>query len=275
MSSVAYIEPVPRASARVMAALTNIAEEIRGTLIRIVAYLCGIGVLALIAADVASRLQDDVDLSARPELRQAAWRQIERPQPAFAAPTADTAGKTESYEIHRNTDGGRKDILQWSAAGTALPVTSIEVYRAGDEVPGFGPASLEIAARTALWNVRGVQAAGVIDTKFGPVSLVAFAASAAGKPLSCTGFVRSFEDPLMQIDGWTCGGDAQPAGRQAVTCLLNRLTLLAAGSDPKLVDLFARAELRRQVDCGATTPTDNGWLSTMDEPQLRGAVASN
>jgi len=275
MSSVTYVEAAPAASARVMAVLTNMAAEVRATFIRILAYLCGIAVLALIAADFVSRIQDDIDLLQRPELRQAAWRQIERPQPAFAAPSPDTSGTTESYEIYRHADGGRKDILQWSAAGTALPLTSIEIYRPGGEVPGFGPASLEIAARTALWNVRDVQAAGVIDTKFGSVSLVAFAATAASKPINCTGFVRGFEDPLVQISGWSCGGAAQPAERQAVACLLNRLALLAAGSDPKLATLFARAELRREADCGATTSAENGWLGTMDEPQLRGAVASN
>src|SRR5437879_5491018 len=112
MSSVAYTEPAPSASARAMVALTNMVAEVRATFIRVLAYFCGITVLALIAADFVSRIQDDVDLLQRPELRQAAWRQVERPQPAFAAPSPDTSGKTESYEIYRHADGGRKDILQ-------------------------------------------------------------------------------------------------------------------------------------------------------------------
>lgn len=166
-------------------------------------------------------------------------------------------------------------MLKWSDAGVALPWAEIEIYRPGEESPGFSPATIEIGARTALWNVRDAQAGGVIDSKFGPVSLVAFSTEAAGKRLSCTGFARSFEDPQVQISGWTCGGAAQAGGRQAVACLLNRLTLLAAGSDPKLAELFARSELKRQADCGSAASTSENWLSTVDEPELRGAVASN
>lgn len=254
-----------------IATLSSFADEIRATAMRILAYLCGVAVLALVATDIATRLQDDVDLSPRPALRQQTWRPLERPIPAFAAPSPDLSDKTATYEILRHTEGGRKDVLKWSAAGVALPWAEIEIYRPGDESPGFAPASLEIGARTALWNVRDVQADGVIDSKFGPMSLVAFSTQAAGKRVSCTGFARNFDDPQMQISGWTCGGSAQPSGRQAATCLLNRLTLLAAGSDPKLAELFARSELKRQADCGSAAFTSESWLNTLDEPDLRGA----
>ena len=261
---------------RLIATLTSLADEFRATTMRIMAYLCGVAVLALIATDIASRLTDDIDFSPRLPLRQSAWQSVERPIPAFAAPLPDLAGKTATYEILRHAEGGRKDIMKWSDAGVAMPWAEIEIYRPGTESIGFAPATLEIGARTALWNVREVQADGVIDSKFGPVSLVAFSREAAGKTLNCTGFARSFDDPGLQISGWTCGGAAQqPAGRQAVACLLNRLTLLAAGSDPKLAELFARSELKRQADCSSAAFASDGWLDTLDEPELRGAVATN
>ena len=258
-----------------VAMLAGFVDEMRATAMRILAYLCGIAVLAMVGTDIASRLQDDVDLSPRPALRQQAWRPIERPIPAFAVPPPDLSGKTATYEIFRHTEGGRKDVLRWSDAGVALPWAEIEIYRPGQEAPGFAPATLEIGARTALWNVRDVQAGGVVESKFGPVSLVAFSTQAAGKRLNCTGFARSFDDPQVQISGWTCGGTAQSGGRQAAACLLNRLTLLAAGSDPKLAELFAHSELKRQADCGAAAFTGENWLSTVDEPELRGPVATN
>ncbi len=258
-----------------MTTLTSFADELRATTMRIMAYLCGLAVLALIATDMASRLQDDSDLAPRPPLRQAAWHPVERPIPAFAASSADLAEKTATYEILRHAEGGRKDVLKWSDAGVAMPWAEIEIYRPGAESPGFTPASLEIGARTALWNVRDVQADGVIDSKFGPVSLVAFSSKAAGKSLNCTGFARSFDDPQLQLSGWICGGSAQTSGRQAAACVLNRLNLLAAGSDPKLAELFARSELKRQADCGSTAFASESWLNTLDEPELRGAVATN
>jgi hypothetical protein len=256
---------------RLIATLTGLADEFRATTMRIMAYLCGVAVLALIATDIASRLQDDIDFSPGLVLRQSAWRPIERPIPAFAASSSDLAEKTAAYEILRHAEGGRKDVMKWSDAGVAMPWAEIEIYRPGAESIGFAPATLEIGARTALWNVRDVQADGVIDSKFGPVSLVAFSAPAVGKVLHCTGFARSFDDPGLQISGWTCGGAAQPAGRQAVACLLNRLTLLAAGSDPKLAELFARSELKRQADCGSPASASESWLNSLDEPELRGA----
>src|SRR5437660_1151425 len=100
---------------RAMVALTSMANELRAVVVRIMAYLCGVAVLALIAADLTSRIQDDVDLAPRASLREAAWQQVERPKPAFAAPVPDLSEKTESYEIIRHPDGGgRKDILRWS-----------------------------------------------------------------------------------------------------------------------------------------------------------------
>ncbi len=264
-----------RHEAGLIATLTSFADEFRATTMRIMAYLCGVAVLALVATDIASRLKDDVDFSSRPALRQSAWQPVERPIPAFAAPSPDLAEKTATYEILRHAEGGRKDVMKWSDAGVAMPWAEIEIYRPAAESPGFAPATLEIGARTALWNVREVQADGVIDSKFGPISLVAFSTEAAGKTLSCTGFARNFDDPQLQISGWSCGGAAQPAGRQAVACLLNRLTLLAAGSDPKLAELFARSELKRQPDCSSASFASEGWLNTLDEPELRGTVASN
>jgi len=260
---------------KLITALTGFADEVRATTMRIMAYLCGVAVLALLATDIASRLQDDIDLSPRLPLRQSAWRAVERLIPAFAAPSPDLGDKTATYEILRHAEGGRKDVLKWSDAGVAMPWTEIEIYRPGAEGAGFVPASLEIAGRTALWNVRDVQADGVIDSKFGPVSLVAFSTQAAGKRLACTGFARSFDDPVVQISGWICGGSAQANGRQAAACLLNRLTLLAAGSDPKLAELFARSELKRQADCGSAAYASESWLNTLAEPELRGPVATN
>ena len=54
--------------------------------------------------------------------------------------------------------------------------------------------------------------------------------------------------------------------------MLNRLTLLSAGNDPKLAELFARAELRRG-DCAASgaPALSADWLTGTDNPLLRGA----
>jgi hypothetical protein len=76
----------------------------------------------------------------------------------------------------------------------------------------------------------------------------------------------------LRISGFSCQGDAIPLRRAALGCMLNRLTLLAAGNDARLAELFARAELRRN-DCQA--PSQPGlsadWVTGAGNPSLRGA----
>ena len=75
----------------------------------------------------------------------------------------------------------------------------------------------------------------------------------------------------LRISGWSCQGDTVPARRASIACMLNRLTLLSAGNDPKLAELFARAE-RRRSDCAAsgTQALSADWLTGTDSPRLRG-----
>jgi hypothetical protein len=63
--------------------------------------------------------------------------------------------------------------------------------------------------------------------------------------------------------------------RGMLACALDRLSLLSAGSEPKLGALFARAELKRTY-CGqnsvfvAATRKRNDWIEAARDPRLRG-----
>ncbi len=256
---------------RVHPVLINFAEEFRAVFVRLMAYACGVAAMALIASDLFSGVASNMVEAAIPLRSRDAWSAAVRPQPAFAAPVADFSGQSESYEILRHPEGGRKDILRWSAALTEVPLSQIELYRPGAELTAFGPVASEIAARIADGRTDAVQAAGVIETKFGPVALVGFASHVSGKPQPCIGFAHSFETPRLQISGWSCRGDNAQAQRQAISCALDRLTMLSAGNDPKLADLFARAELKR---AGCSNPSQADWVTTTGEPQLRGSFAA-
>ena len=72
-------------------------------------------------------------------------------------------------------------------------------------------------------------------------------------PRKCLAFVRSYDDPRMQISGWFCQGSSELIERSTLACALDRLTLLAAGSEPKVGVLFAQAELNRSF-CGQRNP---------------------
>jgi hypothetical protein len=256
---------------RVHPVLINFAEEFRAISVRLMAYLCGVGALALIAADLFAPQRSDTVEVAVPLRNRDAWTAAVRPQPAFAAPVGDSSSQSESYEILRHTEGGgRKDILRWSAAAAEAPLSQLELYRPGTELIAFGPAASEIAARVAQGRADAVQAAGVIETKFGPVALVSFMSHVSGTPQPCIGFAHSFDTPRIQISGWSCQGVRAQDKRQAIACALDRLTMLSAGNDPKVAELFARAELRR-AGCGhAQASTD--WVTATHEPVLRGRL---
>ncbi len=116
-----------------------------------------------------------------------------------------------------------------------------------------------------------LEAAGVIDSKFGHVTLLRLTGGADGAR-SCLGFIKRVDEPGLQISGWSCQGETLPARRAAVSCMLNRLVLLTAGNDPKLAELFARAELRRGSCASATSAVSADWVTTAQNPLLRGRL---
>jgi hypothetical protein len=90
---------------------------------------------------------------------------------------------------------------------------------------------------------------------------------------SCLGFLKRLDEPGLRISGWSCQGNTLPARRAAVGCILSRLVLLTAGNDPKLAELFARAELRRGDCAPASAPAPStDWVKGADNPRLRSSL---
>ena len=98
------------------------------------------------------------------------WSQAGRTAPAFAVSQLIFPGKTETYEILRHPEGGRKDVFRWSGIG-GTPVAELEIYRPGDEIDQVGSAAGYLAARMDPAGPRELEAAGIIDSKFGAVTL--------------------------------------------------------------------------------------------------------
>jgi len=245
-------------------ALNSLADECCGMLAHLVAH---VGALALLAI-VGIHLWDELPAGAAPEPRaRTDWRVALRSHPAFAVREFDLPEKTEAYEILRHPDGGRKDILRWGPQGRG-PVAEIEIYRPGGESIPSGPVA-ELAARIDPDGLHELETAGIIDSKFGAVTLLR-APGGTDRARSCLGFIKRLDEPVLQISGWSCQGDAWPARRAAIGCILSRLILLTAGNDPKLAELFARAELRRGSCAASATPAD--WVSGAENPRLRGAL---
>jgi hypothetical protein len=247
--------------------LTSFADECCGTLARLLVYVGTLALLAIVGLHLWDQLpvEDITEPVARP-----GWAAASRSSPAFALTQFDLPGKTETYDILRHPQGGRKDVLHWGAQGEN-PVAELEIYRPGGEFRPSERATAEMADRMDPNGRHGLESAGVIDSKFGTVTLLRPAGGDGAR--SCLGFVKLLNEPNLQLSGWSCQGDSLPARRAAVGCILSRLMLLTAGNDPKLAELFAHAELKRgSCAPSATSATSADWVTSTDNPLLRGTL---
>ena len=258
----------PQYHARIHPALTSFADECCGMLARLIAY---VGTLALLAI-VGIHLWDQLPVAEVAEpAAMADWSVASRAYPAFAVSQFDLPEKTKTYEIFRHPEGGRKDVFRWTVQGEK-PVAELEIYRPGAELDQSGPAPPEMARQMPPEGGRELEAAGIIDSKFGAVALLR-QGGGADDARACLGFVKRLDEPNLQISGWSCQGDGLPARRAAIGCVLSRLILLTAGNDAKLAELFARAELRRgSCAASATSAASVDWVTSAENPALRGGI---
>ncbi len=218
--------------------LKSMVDETCATLARLIAYLCTLALLFIGGVYLWDQLPDmHSEASTRPE-----WMPASRSTPAFASNQYELSYKSKSYHIFRHPEGGRKDVLRWNAE-RATPIAELEIYRPGAEFE----------------QLTALDSAGQIDSKFGPVTLLRLSDGA------CLGFLKTVEQPALRFSGYVCQGETLPARSAAIACMLNRLSLVAAGNDAKLAELFARTEQKR-ADCR----TD--WVSGAGKPTLRGAI---
>jgi hypothetical protein len=252
-------------------ALTSFADECCATLARLIAYVGALALFAIVSLNFWDRLQ--LDTAAAEPADQSGFTLASRSRPAFAVSSFDPPEKSESYAIFRHPAGGRKDTFHWGPPGEK-PVAELEIYRPGGEFEPSEPLTADLAARMAQENPEGsplgLEAAGVIDSKFGTLTLLRLPGR-IDAARSCLGFTKHFDDPALRISGWSCQGTTLSARRAAIGCMLDRLTLLASGNEPKLAELFARSELRRS-GCGAATAVSADWVTGADSPRLRGQL---
>lgn len=267
MRSIWATRAIPPDPTHIHPALNSFADECRGMPVHLAIYLGALALLAIIGAHLWGELPDSAGVE---PAAKAGWSLAARSYPAFAVSQFDLYGKTETYEVFRHPEGGRKDVLRWAAQGEK-PVAELEIYRPGGKSSGSGPAIAEIAARMDPEGWRELEAAGVIDSKFGPVTLLRPTGD-ANDAAFCLGFIKRLDEPNVRISGWSCQGDNVPARRAAIGCMLNRLILLTSGNEPKLAELFAHAELRRGSCATAVLPsTSVDWVTGAQNPNLRGS----
>ncbi len=147
MRSIWAIRPTPPDPTQIHPAPNSFADECRGMLVHLAVYVGALALLVILGAHLWGELPDSAGLEPAAE---AGWSLATRSYPAFAISQFDLYRKTETYEIFRHPEGGRKDVLRWAAQNEnsiEKPVAELEIYRPGGESQGSGPATAEIAAR--------------------------------------------------------------------------------------------------------------------------------
>jgi hypothetical protein len=260
-----------RHSSAIRPALTSFADEACATVARLFAYVGVLALFGILAIYAWNQLQ--IDWGDEPSLG-TGWRVARRAWPDFALRRLDTSDKSDdskTYLILRHPAGGRKDVLRWSGRG-AEPLIELEIYRPGAEYGSASTARAELASRMPAPGSRRVgvelESAGTIETKFGSVALLRQVRTAA--PASCLGFLKRIDEPALQISGWSCLGDTLSTRRAAIDCMLSRLALAKSANEPKLAQLFARAELPPGSCPSLTVSAD--WMTGAGAPPLRGSL---
>jgi hypothetical protein len=231
-------------------ALHSWRDEWPGHAVKLMACVGGLTMLSLAAAELH---QSTPVKSPIAPVDRSGWITIDKPFPSFTLSIPEAAGQPETYAIQRHERGaGRKDILGLGDPNSLTPYLQVSIYRAGSEIARFAPPVETIVTEaTALGPANITPQTEPLTTKFGPLSIARFETS-QGAPRFCVGFVRAYEDPMLQISGRFCQGDGFIQD-STLSCALDRLTLLYAGSEPKIGALFAQAELNRSY-CGQRDP---------------------
>jgi hypothetical protein len=231
-------------------ALYSWRDHLPSTLVRMLAYMGGIAVLSVAAAQV---FQSRPAINPIKPVDRPQWVEIEKPFSAFALAIPEAAGVPSHYAVMRHRDGnGRKDVIALGEPDGVAPYLQVEVYRPGTEIRHFARPEAEIAKAAAGLSPAQLGRGEPLNSKFGSLSVFPFAAT-QGMPRRCLGFVRAYDEPRLQLSGWFCQGGDDFIDRSTLACALDRLTLLSAGSEPKVGALFAQAELHRSF-CGQHDP---------------------
>jgi hypothetical protein len=253
--------PVTR---RIHPALTSFYDDVCGTLARLFVYSGMLALLGILGLYGWRQLpfSEVTESGTKP-----GWTVTSRFLPAFAI--GIDQDKSRTYTILRHPEGGRKDVVRWPGT-TEAPAIELEIYQRGGEASPSSDPIGDLADRMPTAGAGHLEAAGMIDSKFGPVALLHRAGSRDGFG-ACLGFVKRIDESALQMSGWSCLGDGLPARRAMIGCMLNRLTLLASADDPKLAELFART---KRWSCTGSQLPDRAadWVSGVENPRLRGGL---
>jgi hypothetical protein len=207
---------------------------------------------------------------AEPQRMMPDWVPVPRPVASFGLGVADLEGQPVRLQGRRDSaSSAREDqMLAGSFVGQG-PVLVLALRRNH----ASAPASLFIAlTRQAAENGLAIERTAQpvpLASKFGTLESADIVLGDGDRSRTCLAFRHLAEDAGFGFQGWLCAGAGRSVDRQQITCLIDRINLVAAGEDRPLRAHFSKAELQRQPACVASKLQAAGrkgnWLDA-DQP---------
>lgn len=215
------------------------------------------------------------------------WRNWKgRILPVFALEAPDLSRLTQHYGV-RVKGEAREDSLAWSepagspAQGTGKPQSFspavLFVIERNLPAEDIGPLYRDTLRRATQHGLTVLSAGppGALATKFGPVDvadvvLARDVARPSEQARPCLAFRQQGDPSVFRLSGWACAERGRVIERPALAILIDRLSLIGAGRDERLHQVFVDAALSPALNpdrAGATRLPS--WLGGTAPPQLK------
>ncbi len=209
------------------------------------------------------------------------WLKVPKPMALYSLESADLPAGKRSYEARRHSVGmGREDMLVFNEFDEDKLFLSLRFYRPGSEARDASSLFVQTARHAAQDGLVVERMATPIDmrSKFGPIETADATIGSIDSKRACVALRAGLADGRLEIGGVACGPEKRPIDRALLSCLVDRIVLLASGDDSGVRRAFADAELKRQPHCHASRIAANGrkptWLDPAGQaPALKGAMA--
>lgn len=257
---------------------------------RTAAACCGVLGAGWIASAVPQLLDNKAEASAplgasatgslsdtMPRARQPEWADVQRAGTTFALSVTELDGQPVRLLARRDLNSqAREDQLQTGSFSSEATFARIALKRLDTEnTHSFFIDISRHASESGLSIVRSAQALPV-SSKFGALEAADILLSDGAASRNCLAFRHLADGVSFSFRGWLCGTSQRAADRQQLTCLVERINLLASGEDRQLRTYFSKAELQRQPQCLAPKLQAAGRKATwLDADQSAPALRRN
>jgi hypothetical protein len=177
------------------------------------------------------------------------WAPVRRPVRIFHLEAPELDHTELDYQVNARGRETRQDVLIWAPKADRPargPNATLIIERYEAAQPTQRPFFADIARRAAQHHLAVDRMAEPADmrSKFGAIQVAESQITIEGEARACMAF-RRLDTGGIVIAGWFCPPRQRVMDRVALACFLNRLDLVAAGTDRALRAIFAEAERQR------------------------------